>query len=131
MAKILVVDDDGELRDGLKEFLERADYTVVTAINGYDGLRKAQVENPDLVVTDLNMPVMKGNELLKALRESGFDKPIIMFYTAVNDQARATFIEMRATGVADKINGPGRLLNEIRRALAKSGEGTSSTGVVQ
>jgi two-component system response regulator PilR (NtrC family) len=65
---VLVVDDDLSLRQFLQILLERDGYAVRVAASGDEALRLAEVQWPDLVLTDLNMPGMSGMELLRALK---------------------------------------------------------------
>lgn len=78
--KILVVDDDFFIRAVLSELLGSRNYTTVTAKNGKEALMLYQ-ENPfsfNLIISDLNMPVMDGMELIKILRQENSDIPIII-----------------------------------------------------
>lgn len=68
MAKILIVDDEPDVRHILRRIFEKAGYDVAEAIHGAAALDEMNGEHPDLVVTDLMMPVMDGNELIEALR---------------------------------------------------------------
>jgi CheY-like chemotaxis protein len=68
MPRILVVDDDAMIRTLLRAVLEREGYEVSEAINGADGLQQYQATLPDLVITDLQMPVMDGFQLLQELQ---------------------------------------------------------------
>ncbi len=68
-AKILVVDDDPDMRETLQIILESADYTVVTAEDGEQCLAKLKEEQPDLLILDLLMPRMDGFEVCKALKD--------------------------------------------------------------
>jgi CheY-like chemotaxis protein len=68
VARILVVDDEPAQRFLLRRIFERAGHQVTDASNGAAALRAARESPPDLVVTDLMMPVMGGNELIKRLR---------------------------------------------------------------
>jgi CheY-like chemotaxis protein len=68
VARILVVDDEPDLRYLLRIFLERAGHEVVVAIHGAAALESVQDSPPDLVVTDMMMPVMGGPELIRRLR---------------------------------------------------------------
>lgn len=65
---ILVVDDNEELRNFLKEILQH-EYHISEAADGYDGLKKAKEENPDLIISDVMMPHMDGREFCKLLKE--------------------------------------------------------------
>jgi DNA-binding NtrC family response regulator len=67
-AKILVVDDDRELADGLVESLSNLGYSAAAAYSGKEGLNKFENEAFQLVVTDLKMPDMDGMELLQAVK---------------------------------------------------------------
>lgn len=69
MKRILVIDDDNQTRQMLRQALERAGYSVVEARDGAEGLRHYQ-ENPvDLVITDILMPEKEGLETIQELRE--------------------------------------------------------------
>ncbi len=65
---ILVVEDDSALLDGLRDMLELAGYTVVTARNGLDALAALERQLPDLIVSDINMPRMDGYQLFSQVR---------------------------------------------------------------
>ena len=66
--KILVVEDDQNLRLTLTELLRMEGFTVVTARDGDEGYLQAITHQPDLVITDLNMPILNGMELARLLR---------------------------------------------------------------
>ena len=70
MARILVVDDDESIRFLLRAVLEFQGYDVIEAENGYEGLLCYQAEPADLVITDMQMPVMDGLELLMELQRT-------------------------------------------------------------
>jgi CheY-like chemotaxis protein len=68
-AKIMVVDDDPDMRETLEMILGSAGYTVVTACNGEECLIRLKEEQPDLLILDLLMPKMDGFEVCKALKD--------------------------------------------------------------
>ena len=68
-AKILVVDDDPDMREALQMILESAGYTVVMGEDGEECLVKLKEEKPDLLILDLLMPKMDGFEVCKALKD--------------------------------------------------------------
>jgi CheY-like chemotaxis protein len=68
VARILVVDDEPAQRFALRRIFERAGHEVTDAGDGEAALRAARESRPDLVVTDMMMPVMTGTELIKQLR---------------------------------------------------------------
>jgi CheY-like chemotaxis protein len=66
--KLLVVEDDQNLRITLTELLRLEGYAVITARDGDEGYLQALAHQPDLIITDLNMPVLDGVELAKLIR---------------------------------------------------------------
>jgi CheY-like chemotaxis protein len=70
VARILVVDDDDAVRLLLRTVLERRGHSVVEAANGEEGLRCYQAAPTDLVITDIQMPVMDGLQMIKELRSA-------------------------------------------------------------
>jgi two-component system chemotaxis response regulator CheY len=86
MKKILAVDDSPSIRQMVKLTLSKAGYEVTEANDGADGLRKAQTNLVDMVVTDLNMPVMNGLGLIRELRKlSAYRGVPILFLTTESD----------------------------------------------
>lgn len=78
--KVLLVDDDKEIVDMLKQRLTREDYDVVVAYDGEEALSKVEKDNPDVIILDLILPKMNGFEVLKQIRERFKDKwrPVII-----------------------------------------------------
>jgi CheY-like chemotaxis protein len=68
-ADILIVDDERPLREFLVSLLEEAGYCIRVAIHGRDALRRIEEARPDLIITDLMMPVMGGDELYHHLKD--------------------------------------------------------------
>src|SRR2546425_4594098 len=79
--KILVVDDDSEIRELASLILRGAGYEVTTAATGYGALESAVAQSPDLVLLDVNMPEMDGWEALRLLKadEHLAALPVVMF----------------------------------------------------
>jgi len=89
LAKILIVDDEGDLRTVLGLCFLRRGHSIVVAGDGAVGLQCVATHAPDLLVTDLNMPVLDGLELLRRLRANGYyDLPVLVL-TARSDQRAA------------------------------------------
>ncbi|MCR5394890.1 MAG: response regulator transcription factor [Bacteroidales bacterium] len=76
--KILLVDDDRQNSEFLQKFLEVEDYVVTYAENGCTGWKAFQTARPDLVLLDVNMPVMNGFELAQLIRER--DRDVLIFF---------------------------------------------------
>ena len=68
MAKILLIEDNEMNRDMLSRRLERKGYTVAVAVDGAEGLDKVKVEQPDLVLMDMSLPVLDGWEATRRLK---------------------------------------------------------------
>ncbi|MBL7186271.1 MAG: response regulator [Phycisphaerae bacterium] len=67
-AKILLVDDEPDLVEIIQRQLELSGWEVITSANGKEGLERAANEKPDLIVLDINMPIMNGHDMLDGLR---------------------------------------------------------------
>ncbi len=76
MTKILIVEDESTLRKALAEFLEEEKFTVVSAIDGEEGLRMAKEELPDLILLDIVLPKKDGYEVLEAIKSDEKTKKI-------------------------------------------------------
>ena len=89
MLKVLIVEDDRELRQLFGRVLTKNGYVVLEACNGQDALDLLEREYVDLVISDIMMPVMDGYELVRSLRESGSQIPVLMI------TAKDAFDDMR------------------------------------
>lgn len=91
LQKILLVEDNIELRNIYEMFLKHREYDVRTAIDGEDGLRQAKTFHPDLVFLDIMMPNLDGLRVLKLLRHDeqyGCTKAKIVLLTNLGDANR-------------------------------------------
>ena len=70
MAKVLVVEDNEMNRDMLSRRLQRRGYEVVVSVDGEDGVSKAQSESPDIILMDMDLPVLDGWAATKMLKAS-------------------------------------------------------------
>ena len=84
-VKLLIVDDEKEICEFLKEFFEERSYRVVTANSGQDALEKVRSEKPSLILLDMKMPGMDGLEVLKRIKKTSPEVKVIMV-TAVGTQ---------------------------------------------
>jgi DNA-binding NtrC family response regulator len=101
--KILVVDDDATARRTLERYLTKQNYTVVTASNGNEGLLAVQMDEPDIILSDIYMPGMTGLEMLAKIHERWPDKPVIMM-TGQDDMP--TTVEAMQNGAHDYVVKP-------------------------
>lgn len=104
--RILIIDDDAALVDVLREYIDthfaQNTYIVETAANGPDGLRVVRGQRPDLVILDIEMPVMNGVEVLKQIREIDRRIPVIMLTGTTDMTATAATLEHGAVSYAPK-----------------------------
>src|SRR5437016_5545281 len=115
--KILIVDDDMELSDGLRVVLERLGYRVIQARDGQQGKQQVYQQRPDLVILDMMMPRMGGYPVLEHFRGKPDAPPIIMI-TANEGSRHKAYAEY--LGVVDYIRKPfamERLLEAVERGL--------------
>ena len=89
MNRILIVEDDVELRQLFARVLEKNGYQVVTAEDGAEALKILGRGYVDLIISDVMMPVMDGNALVRALRDDGVKTPVLMI------TAKSTLDDMR------------------------------------
>lgn len=116
-VKVLVVDDEPNIVQTLKDRLEMNDFEVCTAYNGSDGLKLAQQESPDVILLDVVMPIMNGLEMLETLRKQPWGANICVIMLTARSQAQDV---NRATtcGISDYIIKPfdlSELLEKIER----------------
>jgi len=83
-VSLLIIDDELMLAENLKEFLEAEAETIYIAINGQEGLEILERETIDCVISDVNMPIMGGLQLIEESRKRGLEMPFI-FYTGHGD----------------------------------------------
>ncbi len=126
-AKILVVDDELDIVNTVQYRLKSCDFDVITANNGKEGLEKVINEKPDLVLLDINMPIMDGHEMLERLRSRPDlkDIPVIML-TAYSD--RRDISKAADLGIEHYVTKPfdfTDLMEKISKALENSAVGNN------
>ena len=110
MSKILIVEDDKPLVDALNKKLIKSGFEIVLAYNGEEGLEKIKTENPDLILLDIVMPVMDGITMLKELRKTDKDTPVIILSNLSGDDKLS---EALASGSHDYLVKTNYTLEEI------------------
>ena len=118
--KILTVDDSRTMRDMLRMALVGAGFEVVQAVDGVDGLDVLDRENPDLVITDINMPKMDGFGFIEGARKNQKFRvtPILVLTTESDPEKKARAKGAGATGWIVKPFDPVKLVDVIRRVAA-------------
>ena len=120
--RILVVDDEDNLRDVLLEVLRRDGHEVDSAVDGADGLQRAQEHRYDLVVTDLRMPNLEGPELYRAVRERYADHPPRFIFMSANTgiEEYAAFLSETGEPALEKPFNLADMRQVVRQVLARS-----------
>lgn len=115
--KILAVDDSLTIREILKSCLLGAGFEVETAVDGLDGLEKLPGAQPDVVITDINMPRMDGFQFIDALRggSSPTSVPILVLTTESAPDLKQRARDAGATGWIVKPFDEAKLVGAIRR----------------
>jgi DNA-binding response OmpR family regulator len=126
MAKILIVDDDPDIRDAASIILESAGHEVVTAQDGLEGLELLKAEKPDMMILDLLMPKMDGFSVCKELQDTRWSKfrgmPILIL-TSVREEASRrryeleTGLELDVADYVEKPIAPEVLLERVARLV--------------
>jgi two-component system chemotaxis response regulator CheY len=120
-ANILTVDDSASIRLTTKMTLTNAGYTVTEAADGAQGLAAAKAAHYDLIITDLNMPVMDGLTMIEELRKlpEHTGVPIIFLTTESDADLKARAKAAGATGWLTKPFDPENLVKIARKVLGK------------
>jgi len=118
---VLVVDDDPDLRFFVREALEHADYRVRTAANGSEALLELTAEAPDVMLLDLRMPGLSGDDVIELLERMPGRPPIVIMTAA--DRARDSALAHRNPYYLAKPFDPAMLIATIETALSDREEG--------
>lgn len=113
--RILVVDDDEALRTALADALAKAGYSVSIASNGKQGLEEIMKQHFEVVVTDFQMPLMNGLELLACCRQHAATTPVIVISGAARDLEQVA-VACGAFGVIPKPLSPRTVVQMVQRA---------------
>ena len=120
LSRILMVDDNADLRGYVAQILRQAGYQVWTARNGAEGFERSQQKRPHLIVTDLMMPIVSGIDMIRLIRESEELKgiPIILLTAKADEASRIEGTEKGADAYLSKPFNDRELLAEVRNLLA-------------
>jgi two-component system phosphate regulon response regulator OmpR len=118
-TQILIVDDDAELRDLLRDYLVRQGIEVSVLHDAANLERRLERERPDLIVLDLMMPGVDGLTALRKLRAAGDDIPVIMLTARADDVDRIVGLELGADDYLGKPFNPRELLARVQAVLRR------------
>jgi two-component system alkaline phosphatase synthesis response regulator PhoP len=123
IIKVLVIDDEEDIRAILRYNLEKEGYEVLTASDGHQGVEIAESAHPDLILLDVMMPGMDGMEVCETIRnKKGFEKILICFLTARGeDYSQIAGLDAGADDYVTKPIRPKVLISRIKALLRRKG----------
>jgi two-component system alkaline phosphatase synthesis response regulator PhoP len=118
-AKVLIVDDEPNNVDFLEQALEDSGYQLITATNGQEALNKIQSEQPDIILLDLNMPIMDGFTVLAKVKEDPNlrDIPVIIISSEQESKSVVKGIKQGAEDYLTKPVNAGLLVKKVKEYL--------------
>ncbi|GGG22220.1 transcriptional regulatory protein PrrA [Rhodococcoides trifolii] len=125
-ATVLVVDDDADVLASLERGLRLSGFSVLTAVDGARALESVRDEAPDVVVLDMNMPVVDGNGVVTVLRASGNDIPICVLSARSSVNDRIAGLESGADDYLTKPFVLAELVARINAMLRRRGSAPAS-----
>lgn len=120
MARILIIDDEPQIRRFLTICLESQGYDALLAENAAKGLQLAALEEPDLIIMDLGLPDMDGQQLIERLRDF-YQGPVIVLSVRNRERDKVAALDHGANDYVEKPFGANELLARIRSVLRTFG----------
>jgi len=130
MTRVLVIDDEAQIRRFLRAGFELHGYTVLEAESAMAGLRAATIDKPDLIILDLNLPDLEGSEVLERVR-SWSNVPIIVLSIQADEQEKVRLLKLGADDYVVKPFGISELLARGEAALRRQLRSTDREPVVR
>ncbi|RCK33984.1 transcriptional regulator [Thalassospira xiamenensis] len=129
-AKVLIIDDEPQIRKFLRISLGAQGYEVIEAENGKSGIEKCALETPHLVILDLGLPDLDGQEVLAKIREWS-EVPIIVLSVRANEEEKVTALDRDANDYVTKPFGIAELIARVRVILrSRKSEDLTSSEIV-
>jgi len=130
MTKVLVIDDEAQIRRFLRAGYELHGFSVIEAENATAGLRAATMNTPALIVLDLNLPDLEGSEVLERIR-SWSNVPVIVLSIQSDEREKVRLLKLGADDYVVKPFGISELLARSEAALRRNLRGTNRDPVVR
>jgi two-component system alkaline phosphatase synthesis response regulator PhoP len=130
VSTVLVVEDEPQIAEIAKDYLEHAGFTVLTTGDGLDALALTRERHPDLVVLDLGVSRLDGLEVARQLRRDG-DTPIIILTARVEESDRLIGLEVGADDYITKPFSPRELVARVRAVLRRTGTAAGGDAVIR
>lgn len=125
--KILVIEDETNIVQVIRLYLEQAGYTVLSASDGIAGIELHAREQPDLVILDLMLPILDGMEVCRRIR-SWANTPILMLTARQGEEDRVSGLEAGADDYLVKPFSPRELVSRVKAILRRSHVGAATNG---
>lgn len=119
MSTVLIIEDEKELSNVLKAYLERGGYDVLTTERGDRGLALWQERRPDIILLDLNLPGMDGIDIAREVRNTD-DTPLIMVTARVDEVDRLLGLELGADDYITKPFSPREVVARVKAVLRRT-----------
>jgi DNA-binding response OmpR family regulator len=123
MPRILIVEDEAPMRNGLRDNLEVEGYDVDVAAEGTTGLEKLLKNTYDLVILDVMLPHLSGFDILRRVREKGFTTPVIMLTAKGEEIDKVLGLELGADDYVTKPFSLRELLARVKAILRRAEQG--------
>src|SRR5437763_4664084 len=122
MMRILIIEDDRDIADLVRRYLEKAEFSVEAVSNGREGLAALNARPPDLLILDLMLPQVSGADICRAVRATPATAaiPIIMLTARVEEAERIAGLEIGADDYIAKPFSPNELVARVRAVLRRS-----------
>ena len=125
MSDILIIEDEAQMRSGLKDNLEFEGYAVDVAEDGQIGLDKSLSKSYDLIILDVMLPKLSGFDVCKKIREKGIKTPIIMLTAKGEEIDKVLGLELGADDYVTKPFSLRELLARVKAILRRTDESSS------
>ena len=121
ITKVLLIDDNHDTLDLLEVFLYQ-DFEIITAMNGFDGLKKAEIEIPDIIITDIMMPIMDGIRFFNSLRKQENTKaiPVIAITSFAKKITKKSLLSMGFDEVVGKPLERSEVVETVQRVMKQA-----------
>jgi len=104
MKRIILIDDDVDFNESLREYLEYEGFSVTSAYDGREGLKLIYENEPDLIITDIVMPNVEGIELLNTLTRQPLSTPVKIIAISGGGRVRGeSYLELASSFNVDKV----------------------------
>jgi DNA-binding response OmpR family regulator len=113
-ARVFIIDDDRSLLSLLRVIFQDAQFDVRTYLDAQQALEEVKREQPDVIILDLEMPIMNGRAFYRAMRAEGIETPVLILSAY---GARAARAELGADAYVDKPFEPDQLISATRELL--------------